>query len=264
MHGSSSTLTAVPTFEDVVGADHTHNSGWRFHIPETFHGAFGGVFGGLLAAACVHVARAETPQRVVNALDCRFVRGLRRPDATASATILHQGRSLTNVSVDLLDSDGKLCTRATVSLVDRRSLHPLERERARPGVWKSHAEATKWPAVAPIVTAIDSRFVGEDERSYATAVIVPWDELDHSAEAACLAADMAVGAPAGSAIAGEKASSPNPDLSMRFVGDVTTKDVVGVGTLERAANGVAAIGLQAWSDRRLVATGISSALLLPT
>jgi hypothetical protein len=39
--------------------------------------------------------------------------------------------------------------------------------------------------------------------------------------------------------------------------------VVGVGRLDRAANGVAAIGLEVWSDRQLVATGISTALLLP-
>ncbi len=227
------------------------------------HGAFGGVFGGLLAAACIQTARQAAPGRTPNALDCRFVRGLREPEAVATATILHAGRSLTNVSVDLVDAAGKLCTRATVSLVDVNVLRPIDRPGPRPGDWKPHAEATPWPPVAPIVEAIDSRFVGEDDATYAIAVLTPWDDEGHSAEAACVALDMAVGAPAGRAASGERVSTPNPDLSARFFGHVTTKDVVGVGTLDRAANGLAGISLEAWSDGKLVAHGISTALLLP-
>ena len=253
----------MPTFEEFLQAGRLDNNSWRFHIPETLHGAFGGAFGGFLAACCAHTARSVAEGRVVNALDCRFVRGLRRPDATTTATVLHHGRSLTNVSVDLVDEDEKLCTRATISLVDRGLLHTLERPGPPSGEWKAHADADKWPPVAPIVSAIDSRFVASQEREFAVAVIVPWEGSDHSAEAACLAADMAVGAPAGYAAGREKASTPNPDLSLRFVGDVTTKEVVGVGRLDRAANGVAAISLEVWSDRQLVATGISTALLLP-
>jgi acyl-coenzyme A thioesterase PaaI-like protein len=253
----------VPTFVEVVGAQRIDDGRWRFHIPETLHGAFGGAFGGFLAAACTHAARSVADGRSPNALDCRFVRGLRRPEATAVATVLHHGRSLTNVSVDLVDEDGKLCTRATVSLVERGLLHEIERPGPPAGDWKDHADAAKWPPVAPIVGALDSRFVGEDGREFSIAVVVPWDGSDHSAEAACLAADMAVGAPAGYAAAREQVSTPNPDLSLRFVGEVTTGEVVGVGRLERAANGVAAIGLEVWSKQQLVATGISTALLIP-
>jgi acyl-coenzyme A thioesterase PaaI-like protein len=254
----------VSTIDEVLGTRRIGNNQLTFHIPKTLHGAFGGAFGGMLAAACLQAARSVAPGRRPTALDCRFVRGLREPDAVATVTVLHEGRSLSNVSVDLVDADGRLCTRAMVSLVDAGVLHPLDRPGPKPGDWKPHAAATKWPAVAPIVEAIDSRFVGEEGRTYAIAVLVPWDEEGHSAEAACVAADMAVGAPASSAVGHEKASSPNPDLSLRFFGDVTTKDVIGVGRLERAVNGVAAIGLEAWSDGQLVATGISTALLLPT
>jgi acyl-coenzyme A thioesterase PaaI-like protein len=253
----------VPTFEELIQAGRVDNNTWRFRIPETLHGAFGGAFGGFLAAACLHTARSVADGRAPNALDARFVRGLRQADATTTATVLHRGRSLTNVSVDLVDEDDKLCTRATISFVDRTVLHALQRQGPPVGEWKAHAEADKWPPVAPIVDAIDSRFVASEGREFAVAMIVPWDGSDHSAEAACLAADMAVGAPAGYAAGREKASTPNPDLSLRFVGDVTSTELVGVGRLERAANGVAAIGLEVWSERQLVATGISTALLLP-
>jgi acyl-coenzyme A thioesterase PaaI-like protein len=253
----------MPTFDEVVGAERIDNHTLRFCIPETLHGAFGGAFGGFLAAVCLHTARSVADGRTPNALDVRFVRGLRRPEATATATVLHHGRSLTNVSVDVVDEDDKLCTRATISFVDRALLHTLERQGPPAGDWRPHSQAATWPPVAPIVSALDSRFVGEDGREFSIAVLVPWEGSDHSAEAACLAADMAVGPPAGYAAGREKASTPNPDLSLRFVGDVTTNEVVGVGRLERAANGVAAIGLEVWSDRQLVATGISTALLLP-
>jgi acyl-coenzyme A thioesterase PaaI-like protein len=254
----------MPSLQEFLRAEQLENNVWRFHVPTELHGAFGGAFGGVVAAATIVTARSVAPGRTPNALDCRFVRGLRAGDATATATVINAGRTLSTVSVDLSDEEGRLCTRATVSLVDRAALKAVERDEVSAGDWKPHADAAKWPPVAPIVEAIDSRFVGEEGREFAIAVIVPWDLGDDSAEAACLAADMAVGAPAGYAGAREKVSTPNPDLSLRFFGDVTSSELVGVGRLERAANGVAAIGLEVWSDRQMVATGISTALLLPT
>jgi acyl-coenzyme A thioesterase PaaI-like protein len=254
----------MPSLREFLCAEQLENNAWRFHVPRELHGAFGGAFGGVVAAATIVTARSVAEGRTPNALDCRFVRGLRAGDAVATATVINAGRTLSTVSVDLTDEEGRLCTRATISLVDREALKRIEREAPRAGDWKTHAEATKWPPVAPIVEAIDSRFVGEEGREFSIAVIVPWDVSPHdSAEAACLAADMAVGAPAGYAGAREKVSTPNPDLSLRFFGDVTTSELVGVGRLERATNGVAAIGLEVWSDRQMVATGISTALLIP-
>ncbi|MEX0874544.1 MAG: acyl-CoA thioesterase domain-containing protein [Actinomycetota bacterium] len=254
----------MPSFEEFLQASPAGEGAWRFHIGHELHGAFGGAFGGFLAAACVFTARSVAPGRVPNALDCRFVRGLREPGATVTATVLHSGRSLTNVSLDLVDDDDKLCTRATVSLVDRDVLATFERSGPPPGDWKSHEEASRWPALAPIVTAIDSRIVGEDDRhGVATAVHIPWDGSDTPAEAACIPADMAVGPPVGGVTAGEKILSPNPDLSMRFCGEVTTPTVIGTGRLERASGGVAAVRVGVWSAGRLVALGMTTHLLLP-
>lgn len=77
-----------------------------------------------------------------------------------------------------------------------------------------------------------------------------------------MAADMAVGPPLGT-LTGEGASTPNPDLSLRFCGFVTTPIVVGVGRLDRASGGVAAVGVEVWSAGELVATGVSTALMIP-
>jgi hypothetical protein len=61
---------------------------------------------------------------------------------------------------------------------------------------------------------------------------------------------------------GERVATPNPDLSLRFCGDVTTDHVVGLARTERAAGGVATIRISVWSGEELVAVGVSSSLLL--
>ena len=254
----------MASFEEFLEAQPAGEGAWRYRIGPELHGAFGGVFGGFLAAACLHTARSITPGRVPNALDCRFVRGLREPGATVTATVLHSGRSLSNVSVDLTDDAGKLCTRATVSLVDPDVLQPVEISGPEHGSWNRYEDVKPWPAIAPIVTAIDSRILGTDERGIATGVHIPWDmSPETSAEAAAVAADMAVGPPLGAAMSAAKVSTPNPDISMRFCGEVSTPIVVGVGRLDRAYGGVAAVDLEVWSDDRIVALGISTALMLP-
>lgn len=235
---------------------------WSFAIPRELHGAFGGAFGGVVCAAACVSARAVAPGRVPNALDCRFVRGLGAGTATASTTVLHSGRTLSNVAVDIFDGDDRLCSRSTISLVDRGALSDHEGGTAMPERWIEHGDATPWPSVAPIISVLDSRIVGQDARGFATAIRVPWDVTpDSSAEAVCMAADMAVGAPLG-ANAPRGVATPNPDISLRFCGDVATPIVVGVGRFERAAGGVAAISIDVWSGANLVGVGVSTALLL--
>lgn len=255
----------MASVEKFLGAQGLGEGAWRFQVPVELHGAFGGAFGGIVAACALVAARSVAPGRVPNALDCRFIRGLPAGDVVATANVLNTGRSLSTISVDLRDSGDRLCTRATISLVDRDALHPLERAGpVAPGTWIPHAEAKPWPAVAPIVSTIDSRLVGNDERGMATAMKIPWDVTpESSAESACMAADMAVGPPIGGTIAGEGVSGPNPDLSLRFCGEVVDDEIVGLGRTDRAGGGVAAISVEVWSAGELVATGISTALMIP-
>ena len=253
----------MASVQKFLGAESLGEGAWRFTVPVELHGAFGGAFGGVVAACTLIAARSVAPGRVPNALDCRFVRGLPAGSAVATATVLHSGRSLSTISVDLSDERDRLCTRSTISLVAPEALHPIGRPGPQPGDWKPHEDASRWPAIAPIVEAIDSRLVGNDERGFATAMKIPWDvEAASSAESASMAADMAVGPPLGS-LTGEGASTPNPDLSLRFCGQVTSDTIVGVGRLDRVGGGVAAVGVEVWSDGALVATGVSTALMIP-
>lgn len=245
--------------EAFLGAEREGDQ-WRFHIGRELHGAFGGAFGGVLAACTLLVARSAVGGREPTALDCRFVRGLPAGTASAVPTVVHAGRSHAVVSVELLDGE-RLVTRATVSLVDPEVLHPLDRQaESVPGGWTPFDEAPPWPEVAPIVSALGARTVGPS----ATAVRVPWDGDGHSPEAACLAADMSMGPSVAEGVAGESISHPNPDLSLRFCGEVTTDHVVGHGRLRRAHGGVAAVAIEVWSGPSLAAVGAATSLLLPS
>lgn len=253
----------MPALEEFLGARPVAEGAWTFDVPRELHGAFGGAFGGIVAACALISARSVAPGRVPNALDCRFVRGLPAGTARATVGVLHSGRSLSTIAVDILDGNDRLCSRSTISLVDPEVLVAVERPAREPGGWKPHAEAAQWPAIAPIVSTIDSRLVGNDERGFATAMKIPWDvSPSSSAESASMAADMAVGPPLGT-LTSEGVSTPNPDLSLRFCGEVTEAVIVGVGRLERADGGIAAVGVEVWSAGRLVAIGVSTALLLP-
>jgi acyl-coenzyme A thioesterase PaaI-like protein len=252
----------MPTLHEFLQARQGENTDWSFTVPASLHGAFGGAFGGVVASCTLVAARAAAPGRTPNALDIRFLRGLPAGDAVASANVLHAGRSLTNVAVDLSDASGRLCARSTISLVDPDVLEPFEHSGAMPRGWDRHADSPPFPEVAPIVRVLDPRLAGRAEANVATSCRIPWDDPGHSAEACCMAGDMAVGAPLGGT-APRGVGTPNPDISLRFCGEVTSPVIVGVGRWERSANGVAMVSVEVWSDDALVAVGVSTALLLP-
>lgn len=248
---------------ELLGADRVSDGEWRFTIGRELHGAFGGAFGGVLAACALQAARDLAPGRGPAALDCRFLRGLPAGTARVTPELLHSGRSLSCVSVDVLDERDRLATRATVSLVDPEALSRVRRPGPEPpATWTPFDEAWPWPAVAPIVATFGARSVGSGEWGIASALRVPWEGTDTSAEAACLAGDLCVGPPVAVSMSTEPVSHPNPDLSLRFCGEVTTPVVVGVGRTERAEAGVAAVGIEVWSGAELVAIGASTSLLL--
>lgn len=252
----------MPTLHAFLGAEQLDEGRWRFSPGSDVYGAFGGVFGGIVASCTLVAARAAAPGRLPNALDIRFVRGLVEGGAIATATVLASGRSLTNVAVDLVDAQDRLCARSTISLVDTAVLEPFERSTAEPTSWTPYAEARSFPPVAPIVSMIDPRFVGQRDETFALEVTIPWDDDGHDAEASCVAGDMAVGPPLGFG-APSGVGTPNPDLSLRFCGPVRTPTAVGLGRWQRSWGGVAAVGVEVWSDDALAAIGVSTALLLP-
>lgn len=248
--------------EEFLGAQFAGDA-WLFDVPLSLHGAFGGAFGGVVAACAIVAARSVAPGRQPVSLDCRFVRGLPAGEARAVADVVHAGRTLSTVSVDITGPDGRLATRATVSLAASAPLARVERAAPpAPGGWTAHGEGKTWGtgAVAPIVQTLQPRTVGSDERGIATSIVVPFEP---GAEAVCMAADLCVGPPVGFGVAGERVLHPNPDLGLRFVGRARSREVVGVGRLVRATGGVAPVAIEVWCDGDLVAIGESCCLLLP-
>ncbi|MDG2110997.1 MAG: hypothetical protein P8N02_00090, partial [Actinomycetota bacterium] len=55
---------------------------------------------------------------------------------------------------------------------------------------------------------------------------------------------------------------PNPDLSLRVEGPVTTSDLVAVATCRRVARGVATVESEVWDADQLVASAISTSLFM--
>jgi acyl-coenzyme A thioesterase PaaI-like protein len=252
--------------DEFLAGEQKADGEWSFDIGSELHGAFGGAFGGVIAACCVRVARGASPGRVPTGVDCRFVRALAAGRSRIVATKLHEGRSLSTLNVDVFDDRDRLCTRALVSLVAPDALKPADLIRAAPHETLVHYEdAESWPVVAPIVGALDARALGRAGAAFATGIRVPWDVEGSSAESACLAADLSVGMPIGAAVteAGESLPrAPNPDLAVRFCGEVTTPVLAGVTATRRLDGGLMALSIDVWSGDRIVAAGVSSALVL--
>lgn len=254
---------------EFLGGEQGADGSWTFTIGRELHGAFGGAFGGALAACTVLAARALVGNRLPSALDVRFLRGLGAGSARLTPTVIHEGRSLSCIGVDVIDGRGKLTTRSTVSFVDPAILQPLDNE-GFAGSWKPSRDdgGVPWqqpPGVeVPIVSSLRPRAVGLDDHGIATALAIPWDEdvVGASAEAACLAADICVGPPVAQACTSGWIPHPNPDLSLRFLGSVRGDEVVGIGRLERMERGLAGVRIEVRSDGQLVAIGVSDSMLL--
>jgi len=249
----------LTTAGEFLGATAEEDGTWRFRFARELHGAFGGAFGGVVAAAAVMAARPLAEGRVPAALDIRFLRSLPAGTATAAASLLHGGRTLSCVSVDLCQEDGRLAARATISLVNAEAVHPVSRDGPRRPL-PTYEEGRGWPAVgAPIIETLAPRTVPWPEEGMATAIRVPWklDDGDTSAEAACLPGDLCVGPPVAFGLAGEQLAHPNPDLSMRFAGPVESPEVIGVGRMMRVHFGLATVAIEVWSAGRLAAVGVS-------
>ena len=85
-----------------------------------------------------------------------------------------------------------------------------------------------------------------------------------AAEAACLAADLAVGPPVAEACADRWVPHPNPDLALRFTSvHGAGEEVVGIGRLAGVDAGLAAVTVDVRrGDGRRLAVGVATSVLL--
>ena len=257
------------TLVDVLGAKAIGPGSFCFAVGRELHGAFGGAFGGVIAACTLVAARDVAPGRVPVGLDVRFLRGLPAGEVMAEATVVHAGRSMTVVGVDLHGPDGRHGVRATVSLAETSALHPLDVDSTSVNpVTARYDDAPHWPTMTgrevPILSTLAPRILGRVGTGIATALRVPWTpDSTTAAEACCFVADMCVGPPVAAACVDEWVPHPNTDLSLRFAGDVeVAAEVVGIGTTERITGGVAAVRVEVRSADALVAVGVATSVLL--
>ena len=242
---------AVTTIDDFLGRD---DDGFAFGCE--LHGAFGGVFGGVLTAAVVLAARTATPDHVAAGVDCRFLRSVPAGRSRAVVTTMHAGRTITCVRVDLYDERERLTTTGTVSFVDPAALRPLsvdpvieEPTRWRP--WRAPVGVT-----APIVDVLRPEVGATASGAIAIRLDVPWD--GHRDAAACVAADLSVGPPVAAACAGTWSPHPNPDLSLRFTATADGGPLTSVARLAAINGGVAAVAVDVG-----FAVGVATSIVLP-
>lgn len=258
-------------FLEFLHGEHEADGDFRLGLGRHLNGAFGGANGGVIAAAALAVARSAAPNRVPAALDAHFLRGLAEGAARVVPSVLHAGRTLASVSLDVKDSRERLCTRALASLVAPEALEAIavDGDARPPEGLVAHGDGRPWPrpqppVEIPLLDTFDPREVGRGAYGVATSLAIPFDEPGRLAEAACIAADVSVGPPVARALAGHGAvPHPNPDLSLRFAGDGDPAPVlVACARLEQIHAGLAQTRIEVWSGARLVAIGVSSSTLL--
>ncbi len=255
---------------EYLGAEQVDSTAWRLRLPRAIHGAFGGVTGGALAAAAVAIGRPAAEGRIAVGLDVHFLRGLASEEATAAVEILSSGRSLTAVQAEFSDDQGRRTTDAQVTFAEPSALEPIDVDppagRLGPPSTGLEETAKPWrppPGVeVPIIDTARPK-AARVGNGIATLMTIPWDPAGDGAEGACLAAVLSVGPPVDAVLAkGTWIPHPNPDISIRFAGPVTSSDLVAVAACRRVSCGVATVESEVWDGEALVASAISTSLFI--
>lgn len=255
-------------FEERFGGTALGDNAWQFDLKADWNGGFGGTTGGVLSALTVFAARGLAPGRFPSSVDSRFIRGFRPGLARVVPTLVKEGRSISTVSVDILNEEGKLCTRSTITLIVAEALAEVE---ANDGAGKLEgmrplSEAKVWPQSKnrpiPLIDTFQPAFMGLDDSGTATRVDVVWDD-GGLAEAICIAADLSVGPPVARALQGKPLAMPNPDISLRFCRDAELPEyLVASCRLDCMESGLATTRIEVRAGEKLVANGISTTTCL--
>lgn len=255
-------------FAELFGATLDEDGDWNFELTERFNGAFGGTNGGTLTALSIYVAR-QLSARQPTSIDSRYLRSLRPGPARVRSSRLNEGRTLSVFGIDIIDVKGNVCCHSTVTLVDPAVLATSLEQGAlgSPPELAAAKDQRPWVAPAaqpiPLIATYKPTQLGRHGDATVTGVDIPWREPGTGAEAACIAADMSVGPPV-ARVARASASTPNPDLSLRFC--ATLEEVTrpyASCRVERVAGGLASTRLSVWSDQQLLALGISTTTCIP-
>jgi len=258
----------MPEFLDVFGGRSDQDTRWSFDLDKRFNGAFGGINGGVLSAISVYVARQEAGRRA-SSIDSRYLRGFRPGAARVETNILNAGRTLTVIGVDIFDSKDRLCTHSTITLVEQSALAEELQQPNHVGPsqdLRAWEDGKRWRQPdghdIPLIETFEPRALGGRDQETTTATKVLWHEAGTAAEAACIAADISVGPPVARAVRG-RASTPNPDLSLRFCGSSDPgTHLIASCELQAIASGLASTRISVWNGGELLAVGVSTTTCL--
>jgi acyl-coenzyme A thioesterase PaaI-like protein len=259
----------VSDFLTTFSGQRIDDQGWRFDLQKQFNGAFGGTNGGVLSAVSLYAARTATGRRPAS-LDSRYLRGFRPGTARVLVSPLNEGRSVSVLGVDVVDDEDRLCTHSVVTLVEQTALATEISQTGHidpPDNLSSFAEGKRWTEPRgmeiPLISTFEPAALGGQGLETTTATRVIWSEPGTAAEAACIAADISVGPPVARAVRGA-ASTPNPDLSLRFCGHTDPGQHLAASChLEAIVNGLASTQISVWNEDELLAIGISTTTCLP-
>jgi len=172
--------------------------------------------------------------------------------------------------VSIYDSDDRLCSYSSVTLVEPTALATdiVRGEFIPPDALADIEQGKPWrqPPAGDGIPLIDtfeptSLLRTDDTTTIASKVI--WQEPGTFAEASCIAADLSVGPPVAGAIKGA-AATPNPDLSLRFCGETALGErLTSSCTLQNIDRGLATTRIRVWHQSTLLAIGISSTTCIP-
>ena len=243
---------------------------WRFDLDKRFNGAFGGTNGGVLSAISVYAARRQSGRRPTS-IDSRYIRGFRPGTAKVVVRPVNEGRTLTVLDVDVVDAEDRVCTHSVVTLVEQDALAgdvQYNDHLVAPDDLAAWADGKPWPRPKapmeiPLIETFEPTALGGRGQTTVTGTRVVWRETGTTAEAACIAADISVGPPVARAVRGA-ASTPNPDLSLRFCGSSEPGDFLAAScTLRTIDAGLASTSIEVWNDADLLAVGVSTTTCLP-
>jgi acyl-coenzyme A thioesterase PaaI-like protein len=259
-------------FQETFGGirDSEQEDAWSFELDKRFNGAFGGTNGGVLSAISIFVARQVSGRRPAS-IDSRYISGFRPGNARVVVKTVKEGRTLTVMDVDVVDARDRVCTHSVVTLVEQGALatHVQQSDHLAPpqglADWDDGKpwRQPKGPMEIPLIETFEPTALGGSDQTTITGTRVIWRESGTSAEAACIAADISVGPPVARAVRGA-ASTPNPDLSLRFCGSSEPARFLAAScTLRTIDRGLAATSIEVWNGAELVAIGISTTTCLP-
>lgn len=273
---------AIEAVTEFLGGPRVDGGGWVFDLGEHLESNWGAVYGGATSAALVAVARAAAPDRSPRSLHVQLLRSVPRGLARASAEVLHAGRIVAAVQVELRDQADKLAVVGLVTMVTPEALAAeLHDTSTEPFHRKVRPAQLMAGFTAPIQQTLDMLSDLQDDGSFVASfadnrppcldgtpppvghITLPWGDLEHTGpEAACLSADAMTAPPILYSYIPNDVIGPNVDLSLRFTTASATREVLSAGTMLSVHSGAVTVGIEVQAGDSQLARGLATSLLL--